>query len=294
MKKIIGALIVLTGMCHASLPLYQQAIQKNIQLLEKTHSVPHVIKLLSSLPITIQLDIVYQIILASKVFTILEREEILTWFINHHEKNISATDNKDLLFIKEKFLKLLKIIHKGPRLTYLVAGPNAQLCDKKSTLLIKASAAGRQSLVRKLIELGANPNQQDAQGFTALFFVADAPTAQILLAAKANVNHVDIHGSTPLFYEDNPDVLALLVAHGASLTHFNNYAQNALAFHAENNSVKAINALLKLGAPINQRNEDGLTALDIALDDITIDAETIDFLIDKGAKTAQELEDEEA
>lgn len=293
MKKLVSLLACLTVCLHASLPLYQQAIQKNIQLLEKTHSVSHVFKVLASLPVSIQLDIVYHILLASKVFTVPEREEIVRWFLSRNVKNISETDHQNLLFIKEKFLNSLKIIHKGPRLTYLVAGPNAQLCDKKSTLLIKAAAAGKQSLVKKLIDLGANPNQQDAQGFTPLFFAANALIAQTLIEAKANVNSVDIHGSTPLFYENDPEIIKVLIAHGASLTHLNNYGQNALAFHAENDDIPAIDALLKAGAAINQYNEDGLTALDLALDDITIASETIDFLIQHGAKTAHELADEE-
>lgn len=292
LKTSVFLVLIITTCAHASQSLYKEALKKNIQLLEKKHSVTDVKAMLTSLAPSVQVDIVFYLLLASKVYTIEQREEILQWFLDSYKKNISTTDYSDLMFIKEKYLQPLKILHKGPRLSYLVAGPNAQLCDKKSTLLMKAASIGKLSLVRKLIELGANPNAQDDLGLTALFFALNIDTADLLIKAGANVHHVDKNGSNILFYEDNPKIIKLLVSKGVSLDHLNTFDKNAIAFHAVSNDTDAIKELVHAGAKINQLNNAGLTALDQALDDSKIEQATLEFLIANGAKTANELLEE--
>ncbi|BDC34175.1 hypothetical protein Noda2021_01330 [Candidatus Dependentiae bacterium Noda2021] len=289
MRVSAVVLVLLVSGLHASLSLYKDSLKKNIQLLEKKQSIADVIRAITPLPILIQLDLVYHILLASKVFTITQREELLRWALPYFKATISQTDYANLVFIKDTFLEPLKVLHKGPRLSYLVAGPNAQLCNKKSTLLMKAVNEGRISLITKLLELGANPNAQDTQGLTALYFAPTIEIAQLLLNAKANINHLDNNGSNILFYEDNPDMIKFFVSKKADVEHLNKNDQNAIIYHAEHNEIDAIKALLEAGARINQRNSDGLTALDLAFEHPEVTEETIDFLISQGAKTSDDL-----
>ncbi|MFZ5953957.1 MAG: ankyrin repeat domain-containing protein [Candidatus Dependentiae bacterium] len=282
---------------------YQKSLKANLDQIEKEHSVKKAIHLILNLPVTAGLDLLYSLLLSSKVYTITEREAILDGYLKSPSRAISQTDEEhiapknliskedldNLYFIKEKFLNALKIVHEGPRVSYLVAGPNAQLCNKKSTLLMKAVNENRYSLIKKLLSLGVFVNATDTQGLTALFFAPNIKIAQLLLDHNANINHTDNTGSSILFYEEDPVLIKFFINKGASITHENNEGYTALAHHATQNNIRAIQALLDNGANINQFNDDELTVLDLIEDDLKVTAQTKKFLINKGAKTSQEI-----
>lgn len=283
------AFLLFGNTCQSSESLYTQSLKKTVDLIEKAHSIKHVQEYLTNLPLNIQLDIIYYILLASKVFTLKEREQILTNFLTNTGQLISETDRHNLQFIKKEFIDALKVLHKGPRVSYLVAGPNAQLCTKKTTLLIKAAANGNVSLIERLISLGANPNMQDFEGHSPLFYSKNLSVAQLLLVSGAKINLPDNNGNTVIFLEDDPAILAYYINNGANLKHLNNDGLNALGVHASQNEIAAAKLLLKAGVPINQVNRNNQTLFDILEDDINVKASTIDFLIINGALTADEL-----
>ena len=80
--------------------------------------------------------------------------------------------------------------------------------------------------MRKLIDLGADVNYEDAAGFPALIAVLSTgrpecrELVELLLAAGVDVNQRGINDFTPLHYaaaRNDPTMIELLVAHGADL-----------------------------------------------------------------------------
>ena len=91
--------------------------------------------------------------------------------------------------------------------------------------LVFATIEGDSALVEYLIGKGANPNDADMDGITALGWATltnHADTVQTLIARGAKVNHVDRFGMTPLLYAASIDfgdtaVIEKLIAGGADL-----------------------------------------------------------------------------
>jgi ankyrin repeat protein len=91
--------------------------------------------------------------------------------------------------------------------------------------LVYAALEGDSALVEYLIQKGANPNDADDDGITALGWATltnHADVVQALLARGAKANHVDRFGMTPLLYAASIDfgdtaVIEKLIAGGADL-----------------------------------------------------------------------------
>lgn len=102
--------------------------------------------------------------------------------------------------------------------------------------LTYATFTGDAALVEYLISKGANPNDTDDDGITALGVAAinnHANVVRVLLARGAKVNHVDKLGMTPLLYAASIDfgdtaVIERLIAGGADLKAKNKQGMTAL------------------------------------------------------------------
>ncbi len=120
-----------------------------------------------------------------------------------------------------------------------------------STPLLIAASNDDAVMVEFLIGKGANPNDVDADGLTALDWATltnHAGTVQSLLAGGAKVNHVDNFGMTPLLYAASVDfgdtaVLEKLIAAGADLKARNKQGQTALELARSYNHAKAASLL---------------------------------------------------
>ncbi|MBN1578688.1 MAG: ankyrin repeat domain-containing protein [Chitinispirillaceae bacterium] len=134
--------------------------------------------------------------------------------------------------------------------------------------LIRASAKGDLALVKKLIDEGANVNNADASGRTALLEAAWGgynDVVKFLIERGAKVNSADTSGFTPLMraIEDGHGaVVTALIKHGADVnTRGNVRGLTPLMLAAERGDVKTIDTLLSHGAKINALDQFEETAL---------------------------------
>lgn len=99
---------------------------------------------------------------------------------------------------------------------------NAATPETKDSPLMRAAEFSQSRIVEILLAHGANPNEADVNGRTALItasYVGDATTVAKLLAASANPNAADSpYGFTPLLnatFKGHVEVVKLLLAAGA-------------------------------------------------------------------------------
>jgi len=88
--------------------------------------------------------------------------------------------------------------------------------------LVKALQSGDLDRVRQLVETGADLEQRDERGSTAIHYAACGQyhIAEYLLAKGADIEATDCDGLTPLhvaFLRGDRTMLELLVKHGANI-----------------------------------------------------------------------------
>jgi hypothetical protein len=144
------------------------------------------------------------------------------------------------------------------------------------TPTMKAAAAESPTQLQTLLKGGANPNTEDASGFTALMYaVGFAPVGNVkaLLAAGATPNHQSKLGETPIMVAmmtQTYDPLAkikLLRESGADINAQDKQGTTALMLAVgggrNRSMLDAIPTLLQLGANPRLTDHDGKTALNI-------------------------------
>jgi ankyrin repeat protein len=141
-----------------------------------------------------------------------------------------------------------------------------------SVLLLDAVAAGDVDCVRKLVAAGADCNQRNGDGATALMLAAHGgllDMVRILLDAGADVNAADERGWCALakaVYNADldrgfADVVQALIDAGANVEAPIGYGVRPLMLAAGYGETAVVEALLRAGADVLARNEGGLTAL---------------------------------
>ena len=121
-----------------------------------------------------------------------------------------------------------------------------------------------------LLNQGADVNALDSEhNETALILAvkfADASMVRLLLEVGANVNAEDDKGRTSLFYAPVlSDKFKLLLSAGANL-HIKDNEGNSILMRklSESASLAEVEELLRLGIDPNCQNESGETAIDLA------------------------------
>ncbi|MBE0612829.1 MAG: ankyrin repeat domain-containing protein [Burkholderiales bacterium] len=141
-----------------------------------------------------------------------------------------------------------------------------------SDLLFDAVVAGDVDRARKLLAAGADCNQRNADGATALMLAAHAGNLELvnaLIAAGADVNATDERGWGPLtkaVYNADldrgfADIVQILIDAGADLEAPIGFGVRPLMLAAGYGETAVVESLLKAGADVLARNEGGLTAL---------------------------------
>ena len=141
-----------------------------------------------------------------------------------------------------------------------------------SVSLLDAVTAGDVDAVRRLLAAGADCNQRDGDGSTALMLAAHAGNldmVNILVGAGAEVNATDERGwcaLTKAVYNADLDrgfagVAQALIDAGANVEAAISYGIRPLMLAAGYGETAVVEALLRAGADVLARNEGGLTAL---------------------------------
>ena len=108
-------------------------------------------------------------------------------------------------------------------------------------------------------------NDTDTDCSSARAGTNSAEKAAALIQAGANANDKDIYGVTALMgaarFNKSPDVINVLIQAGADVNGKDMDGSTALMIAAGFNSAEIVAALIKAGADVNDKNLDGVTAL---------------------------------
>ena len=130
--------------------------------------------------------------------------------------------------------------------------------DDGDTPLHYAAEHNDISVVKMLVDSGADVKATDKNKHTPLLIAAkhsaSASVIALLIEIGANIGARDDHERTPLHLaaEHNPSMMATLIAHKANVHLVDKDGWHPLHWAAFKNHVEAINALLKGGANVNQ------------------------------------------
>ncbi|KAK3238667.1 hypothetical protein CYMTET_51338, partial [Cymbomonas tetramitiformis] len=129
------------------------------------------------------------------------------------------------------------------------------------TALMRASANGRERVVGRLVEAGANVNHADEQGYTALTFASlhghEAVVGR-LVEAEDDPNHATQQGKTALMVASkngHEAVVGRLVEAGAELNHADEQGKTALMLASKNGYEAVVEMLVESGADLNDADE---------------------------------------
>lgn len=144
---------------------------------------------------------------------------------------------------------------------------------KKETLgdtpLMIAAQSGHLDIVKLLLARGADVNASGEAGYTPLMgaLVCRQPEIALFLLEKgANPNRINGNGDTAIIFASNagyPDVVAGLLDHGADINGGTGWTPLMRAAYDGDENVVML--LLKRGANVNLRRENGMTPLECAL-----------------------------
>lgn len=152
---------------------------------------------------------------------------------------------------------------------------NVQDSDGYSILHL-AVMGGNESLVKFLLEHGANMNSIDNQKHSAIHWSVVCGHPEILallLSNKANPSTADTNGAYPLHYAAQMSgknsklglqLLSTLLSRGTPVDCFDQEKRNPLLWAASAGGTEACIALVKAGVKVDHGDKDGLTALHCA------------------------------
>jgi ankyrin repeat protein len=136
--------------------------------------------------------------------------------------------------------------------------------------LIASSRLGHLPVVTALLDAGADVNQVEGGGRTAIYWAAfkgDTEIINLLLDRGADPNIAEQDGYTPLIIAKSKGqypAMTLLLERGADLNKADNKGRTLLHWASLTGNEKWINILLEKGADINQEDNKGNTAISVA------------------------------
>ncbi|KAF5716200.1 ankyrin repeat-containing protein [Fusarium globosum] len=142
----------------------------------------------------------------------------------------------------------------------------------ESTALTQAAEQGRADLASLLLESGANPNQREKHGKTALQIAARNGHADVVTALVAGGADIDarVHGWTPVLLaakNERFEVLEYLIRRGADANSVDYCGRTALHWVAKNGCMASTHLLLEMGADAKKKDHLGKTPYDWAMEE---------------------------
>lgn len=129
---------------------------------------------------------------------------------------------------------------------------------EKASPLMAACGAGDPEIISLLLERGADGSLRDNEGHTALFYVFNVENLEILLGHKFSVNEKNGKNTTILMeiidsedFENRLEAVKLMIGRGANVNDKNDNGWTALAFAAKHNLLEIAELLIKNGADVN-------------------------------------------
>ena len=126
------------------------------------------------------------------------------------------------------------------------------------------------SIVRKLLDIGANINARDVHGSSSLLYACkhgNGEVVKVLIHHGAKVNTRDKNGTTPLLNactQDNINVVKLLLHNGAKINARDTRGNTPLLFASAKGALDIVQLLVKHGAYIYAKNNDGKDAFQVS------------------------------
>lgn len=155
------------------------------------------------------------------------------------------------------------------------------------TALIEAILNEEPEIVKCLLAKGANCNAADKNGKTALMYAAesdDITALELLLEKNLDLEVTEkLNGKTALIYaviSKNEEGVELLLKHGANAKVKNLLGFSAFFSAANSGNIRILQMLHEHGADINEVDDEGITALTIA---VKQSADCVEYLIKHGA-----------
>ncbi|KAJ5946758.1 hypothetical protein N7454_003597 [Penicillium verhagenii] len=159
--------------------------------------------------------------------------------------------------------------------------------DSSSAKPIHAAAMGTSTrILNLLLENGCTCHDLDGRGRTPLFFCRKATMTNGLLQIGAEINHRDQQGFTPAHaapIQGTEEVLGALIESGADLSLTNNGIGTPLHCAVREKSLSMVEMLLKAGVDVNRKNTYGRTALLVATSMDTRRSDLVSLLFENGA-----------
>jgi len=138
------------------------------------------------------------------------------------------------------------------------------------TALMAAASAGRDGMVRLLLQNDAKIDARDNDGWTALMYASvsgQSSAAKELIDAKADLNATEKDGWTPLMialYRGRGGVSERLIKAGAKMPAKGPNELTAILLATYGRDLACVRQVLEAGQPIDGRDKDGWTALEVA------------------------------
>jgi hypothetical protein len=154
----------------------------------------------------------------------------------------------------------------------LARGADVNVVDGNlnETALSQAVLRGNRELVKILLDAGAEVNEKNSSGLTALMYVGSDTSVEVvrdMIAAGAKVDLKDEEGKNALHHaasDTGTEALQALIDAGASVDATDESGRTALMLAAQNGNEDNVAVLVKAGATVNLRDEDDKTALGLA------------------------------
>jgi len=153
--------------------------------------------------------------------------------------------------------------------------------------LLDAAVKGDSAGVKALLAKGAEVNEKNADGVTALMLASGrghGEIVELLLAQGAAANAKSNAGHTALIFACNqghPGIVKVLLNAGAEVNARGEEGVTALLSAALTGQAEIVKALLKKGAEVNVRTDKGISALEWA--SLKGHTETVKVLLNNGA-----------